>query len=137
MDKTKDLLYLTVLVRSLRRLAEAAGQSLSDDLFSLTNQTEQSFLPLIQKAEALSFGDNEYPDKGYHIAKDSRMRCLLEQIKTRKDALDYFQPMMPVALSTSFFPVKEKGSGEEIGKIWAKVKENLDNLQKTDIYLDF
>ena len=44
MDKTKDLLYLTVLVRSLRRLAEAAGQSLSDDLFSLTNQTEQSFL---------------------------------------------------------------------------------------------
>lgn len=117
MDKTKDQLYLTMLVRPLRRLAEAAGQSLSEDLSSLTSHAEQSFLPLIQKAEALSFGDNEYPDKGYHITKDSRMRCLLEQIKTRKDTLDYFQPMMPVALSTSFFPVKEKGSGEEMGKI--------------------
>ena len=133
MDKTKDQLYLTMLVRPLRRLAEAAGQSLSEDLSSLTSHAEQSFLPLIQKAEALSFGDNEYPDKGYHITKDSRMRCLLEQIKTREDTLDYFQPMMPVALSTSFFPVKEKGSGEEMGKIWGKVKENLDNLQRTDI----
>lgn len=28
MDKTKDQLYLTMLVRPLRRLAEAAGQSL-------------------------------------------------------------------------------------------------------------
>lgn len=133
MDKTKDQLYLTMLVRPLRRLAEAAGQSLSEDLSSLTSHAEQSFLPLIQKAETLSFGDNEYPDKGHHITKDSRMRCLLEQIKTRKDTLDYFQPMMPVALSTSFFPVKEKGSGEEMGKIWGKVKENLDNLQRTDI----
>lgn len=133
MDKTKDQLYLTMLVRPLRRLAEAAGQSLSEDLSSLTSHAEQSFLPLIQKAETLSFGDNEYPDKGYHITKDSRMRCLLEQIKTRKDTLDYFQPMMPVALSTSFFPVKEKGSGEDMGKIWGKVKENLDNLQRADI----
>lgn len=133
MDKTKDLLYLTMLVRSLRRLAEAAGESFSDDLSSLTNQAEQTFLPLIQKAEALSFGDNEYPVKGYHIARDSRMRCLLEQIKTRKYTLEYFQPMMPVALSDSFFPVKEKGGGEEIGKLWNKVKDNLDNLQREDI----
>ena len=133
MDKTKDLLYLTILVRSLRRLAEAAGQPFSDDLSSLTNQAEQTFLPLIQKAEALSFGDNEYPVKGYHIAKGSPMRCLLEQVKTKKDTLDYFQPIMPVALSDSFFPVKEKGSAEEIEKIWSKVKDNLGTLQRDDI----
>lgn len=134
MEKDKDLLYLTMLVRPLRRLAQAAGDKLSPcGLDSIVKDTEQKFLPIIEKSEALSLGDTEYPQGGYPIPNGIRLQSLLEQIKTDGKSHEYYQPMIPVTLSDSFFPVKVRNSNNELLKLWVKIKENVNNLKQEDI----
>lgn len=133
MEKTKDLLYLTMLVRPLRRLAEAVGEKSSPGgLDGIVNDTEQKFQPIIEKAEALSFGDTEYPQGGYPVPTTTRLQSLLEQIKTNVKRPEYFQPMMPVTLKGSFFPVKDKDGRGELAGLWKKIKENIESLKQDD-----
>lgn len=133
MENTKDLLYLTMMVRPLRRFAKAAGKDNQlPELDKLVGQTESELQPIIEKAEALSMGDTEYPDGGYPVPKDSRLQSLLEQIKTNKAISGYVQPLMPVTLKDSFFPGKDKVSDDGLSALWCKTKVNIDNLQYDD-----
>lgn len=125
-----------MLVRPLRRLAHAAGEKSSPSgLDSIVKDTEQKFLPIIEKSEALSFGDIEYPQGGYSTPDGTRLQSLLEQIKTDGRAHEFYQPMIPVTLSESFFPVKVKNSSNELPQLWAKIKENIESLKQEDIHV--
>lgn len=134
MEKTRSLLYLTMLVRALRRIAEASEQ---DDTLSefenMIKPTELQYLPLIKEAEALSLGDMQYPDKGYHIPRNTKIQSLLEQIKTNKDSTEYCQPTVPITLNDLCFPTKEHVGEGSIKELWNKVKSNVDNLQHSNI----
>lgn len=134
MEKTIDLLYLTMLVRPLKRFAEAAGQDLPPALIDMISQSEREILPIVEKAEALSMGEADYPPDGYHIPKGVRLQSILEQIKTRNNTSEYTMPMMSVALSDKFFASKDKSNtSNDLSTLWDKTKENINNLPHGDV----
>lgn len=133
MENNKDLIYLAMLVRGLRRISKASGQDEIPVLNELVKPVEQQFTLLMEKAEMLSLGDLKYPDGGYHIPNGRGLQCIQNIIKTNKAQADYIQPMMPVSLESRFFPVKEDSFQNQIVSLWKDIKENIYNLQSQDI----
>lgn len=133
MEDIRNLLYLTVLARALRRFSEAAGQSGAlSEIESMIKNVERQQLSLIEKAEALSLGDMVFPQEGYSIPKTEK-KCLLEQIDAgTQNLMKYSQSLIPLTLNDNFFPTVEEANRDNIDTLWQKVKENLSNLQHGD-----
>lgn len=132
MGNEKNLLYLTVLVRALRRFSKAAGDTNAlSDLDDLTRPAEERHLSLIERAEALSMGDLDYPSSGYHISEGG-LQSILEEISNDNNTPEYQQPIVPVSFDEGFFAVKSQVQGD-IKALWEKAKENVGNLQRDDI----
>lgn len=137
MDKVKDILYLTLLERALKRFSQAAGDDgFSLGLDSLIRPVESQYIKVIEKAETLSLGDMEYPRNGYQISHTNLMECLLEKIKDEKrdSHAEYFQPMMPLTLERTFFPSKASSPSHlDIASLWSLTKKNIESLNCEDI----
>lgn len=134
MENEKDLFYLTMLIRALRRIAKVVDEP---EAFADWNKriepVESKYLSIIEKAEALSFGDLVYPKDGYHIPKGQRILSILEGIKETKLTTEYHQPTVATVLSDSFFPTKDTSSKGDISSLWQDIKGNISHLRQEDI----
>lgn len=134
MENKKDVLYLSVLVRALRRIAEVVGESETlSDWNRKVESVENQYIQKIEKAEALSFGDLDFPKDGYHIPKDKNLISILEEINNPSSKGEYIQPAIALTVDKSFFPMKDASKRGNIETLWKNIKENIQYLANDDI----
>lgn len=130
-NNTKDLIFLSVILRSLRRMQTATQyDDVLQKFHKLTEGTEAEYHELMDKAEAMALGEVS-TDIAKLTVPQGKMESILEIIKRNVDHQpEYEMSTMPIGLSSEdVLPVKKGDSKGSLRDVYGKLVENLRQMQ--------
>lgn len=134
--ETSDLIYLTILLRSLRRWQTAAGaKDVLGPFNRLTIDVERNESSLLEQAEALSMGTSKCDESAFAVPQ-TRMESILEMIGRKlghNQSAQYALNTKPISLAEESFPVLKNEAEGTLNEVYSQFARNLINLQTGDI----